>query len=43
MIHKEILADLARDCPCDNSGWCFLKELIPYIQMKDRRAVEIDV
>ena len=39
MIHKEILEDLAKDCPCkDPDAWCFVKEMIPYIKIDDRNA-----
>jgi len=41
MIRREILADLARDCPCQSEGWCFLRELIPYITIDDRMAEQL--
>lgn len=27
MIRQEILEDLAKGCPCQGEGWCFLREL----------------
>lgn len=38
MINKEILEDLANDCPCDGKKWCFLRELIKHTSLSDRQA-----
>jgi hypothetical protein len=37
-MHKEILEDLAKDCPCDKEKWCFIKELVLSSGFSDRQA-----
>ncbi len=40
-MHKEILEDLAKDCPCANDDWCFIKELIAHTGLSDRQAEQV--
>jgi hypothetical protein len=45
-LHKEILDDLMKDCPCNDGGcedekWCFLKELISHCGLQDRDAEQL--
>jgi len=39
-MHKKILEDISRDCPC-NGEWCFLKELISHTGISDRQAEQL--
>lgn len=42
MIHKEILEDLAKDCPCeDRTKWCFLRELVAHTGFSDRNVEQL--
>lgn len=40
-MHREILEDLAKDCPCGTSNWCFLKELVLSSGFSDRQAEQV--
>jgi hypothetical protein len=40
-MHKEILEDLVRDCPCEDADLCFLKELVLSSGFSDRQAEQI--
>jgi hypothetical protein len=46
-LHREILEDLMKDCPCNIQGnceeekWCFLKELIMHCGLQDRDAEQL--
>jgi hypothetical protein len=45
-LHKEILDDLMKDCPCnkedcEDERWCFLKELITHCGLQDREAEQL--
>ena len=40
-MHKEILEDLVKDCPCESSRWCFLKDLLLTSGFSDRQAEQV--
>ena len=40
-MHREILEDLAKDCPCGDANWCFLKELVLSSGFSDRQAEQV--
>lgn len=44
-MHREILEDLSKDCPCMRNGcgtqWCFFRELIESIGLSDRQIEQI--
>jgi hypothetical protein len=42
MMHKEILDDLLKDCPCgsldcSDNNWCFFRELVESTGLSDRQ------
>ncbi len=39
-MHREILKDLTKDCPCDGK-WCFLQELMLSSGFSDRQAEQV--
>ncbi len=40
-MHRKILEDLTKDCPCRDAQWCFLKELVLSSGFSDRQAEQI--
>jgi len=40
-LHKQILEDLAQDCPCKKRSWCFLREFVSHTGLGDREAEQI--
>jgi len=37
-MHREILEDLTKDCPCNKEEWCPLKELLLSSGFSDRQG-----
>lgn len=45
-MHKEILEDISKDCPCksikcEEDNWCFLRELVDHMGLGDRQVEQI--
>jgi hypothetical protein len=40
-MNGKTLQDIMKDCPCDPAKWCFLKELVKHIGLKDDAAEQI--
>ena len=40
-MNGKTFQDITRDCPCDPSKWCFLREFVKHIGLKDDAAEQI--
>lgn len=40
-MNNKTLQDVMKDCPCKLVGWCFLRELVKHIGLKDDAAEQI--
>ncbi|MFA5071694.1 MAG: hypothetical protein WC511_05040 [Candidatus Pacearchaeota archaeon] len=41
MLSKEILEDLAKDCPCNLNAWCFFRDWVLSGGLDDRMAEQV--
>jgi hypothetical protein len=40
-MNGKTLQDIMKDCPCKLVGWCFLRELVKHIGLKDDAVEQI--